>query len=210
MALSARTLTSIGLAALSCAVLVSLSIAFVDRPLATYSHDVLGYPEWSKIVTGLAGARNVLVLSILALLIVAGLFWRRGRLTYRQRTTLIAVAATVLATALAIALKIAFGRLWPETWTLNNPSWIRNHQYGFLPFHGGAGYESFPSGHTARITAPCAVLWQRVPRLRALWVIPPLIMVAGLIFADFHFMGDCIGGIYVGVAGAAIALAIIK
>jgi membrane-associated phospholipid phosphatase len=210
MAITARTLTRIGLAALSCAVLVGLSIAFVDRPLSTYSHEALGYPAWSKVVTGIVGARNVLVASIVALLVIGGLYWRRGYATRGMRTALIAVAATLLATALVIALKIAFGRLWPETWVLNNPSWIRNHQYGFMPFHGGAGYESFPSGHTARVTAPFAVLWQRLPRLRVLWVLPPLVIIAGLIFANFHFMGDCIGGVYVGVTAAAIALALIK
>ncbi len=205
-----RTVSKAAWAALSCVILVSLSVAFVDRPLSTYSHEVLRYPAWSKVVTGIVGARNVLVVSIVALAIIAGLYWRRGTASRGLRTALIAVAATLLATALVIALKFCFGRLWPETWVLNNPSWIRNHQYGFLPFHGGAGYESFPSGHTARVTAPCAVLWQRLPRLRVLWVLPPLIMIAGLIFANFHFMGDCIGGVYVGVLGAAIALALIK
>jgi membrane-associated phospholipid phosphatase len=208
--MSARRLVSIGLTALSCVVLVSLSIAFVDRPLSTYSHDALRYPVWSQVVTGIVGARNVLVAAIVALAVIGVIHWRRGYATPGQRTALMAVSATLIATALVIALKFAFGRLWPETWTLNNPSWINNHQYGFFPFHGGAGYESFPSGHTARVTAPFAVLWQRLPRLRVLWVLPPLLIIAGLIFANFHFMGDCIGGVYVGIAGAAIALALIK
>jgi membrane-associated phospholipid phosphatase len=210
MAISGRTLTRIGAASLSCAVLVGLSIAFVDRPLSTYSHNVLRYPEWSKIVTGIVGARNVLVASIVALLVIGVIYWRRRTATRGLRTALTAVAATLIATALVIALKTAFGRLWPETWVSNNPSWINNHRYGFLPFHGGAGYESFPSGHTARVTAPFAVLWQRLPRLRVLWVLPPLLIIAGLIFANFHFLGDCIGGVYVGVLAAAIALALIK
>ena len=112
---------------------------------------------------------------------------RRG-LSSAWRTVLIVSVATVLATAAVIALKYAFGRLWPETWIENNPSWISNHEFGFRPFHGGAGYESFPSGHTARITAPFAVLWQRLPRYRVVWVLAPLLVMAGLLAADFHLI----------------------
>ena len=28
-------------------------------------------------------------------------------------------------------MKYAFGRLWPETWVDNNPSWIHDGAYGF-------------------------------------------------------------------------------
>jgi len=48
-------------------------------------------------------------------------------------------------------LKVVFGRTWPETWTRNNPSLIRDGVFGFNPFTTGSGYESFPSGHTAAI-----------------------------------------------------------
>jgi hypothetical protein len=40
-----------------------------------------------------------------------------------------------------------FGRTWPESWLGDNPSWIRDDVFGFFPFHGGRGWESFPSGH---------------------------------------------------------------
>ena len=52
-----------------------------------------------------------------------------------------------------------FGRTWPETWTHNNPSLIHDGAYGFNWFHGGPGYELFPSGHMAAICAVISVLW---------------------------------------------------
>jgi membrane-associated phospholipid phosphatase len=115
---------------------------------------------------------------------------------------LAAACATLLAIAVVFVLKYAFGRMWPDTWVENNPSWIRNHDFGFMPFHGGPGYASFPSGHTTRITAPFAVLWQRMPRFRLLWVVPPLLVVIGLLAANFHFLSDCLAGIWLGAACA--------
>ena len=197
------------MAALSCVLLIGLSIAFADRPLSTYSHDVIRRPAWSTIVTGLMGPKNVLVLALIGLLVVGVVYIRKRVLSQAWRTVLTVSIAIVFATAAVIALKFAFGRLWPETWIEHNPSWISNHQFGFRPFHGGAGYESFPSGHTARVTAPFAVLWQRLPRYRPLWAAFPLLMIAGLMAADFHFLSDCIAGVYVGIASAAVALMLI-
>ena len=99
-------------------------------------------------------------------------------------------------------LKLAFGRPWPETWVNNNPSWIGTHTYGFRPFHGGAGWASFPSGHTTAITAPCAAIWPQAGRWRPALVALPCLVAAGLIGADFHFVGDCIAGALLGIASA--------
>jgi hypothetical protein len=61
----------------------------------------------------------------------------------------------IVAETIKSQLKFACGRLWPETWVANNPSFIHDGAYGFNLFHGGAGYASFPSGHTA---ATCDVI----------------------------------------------------
>jgi len=189
-------------------VLIGLSIAFADRPLATYSHDVIRHPEWAKLLTKLAVLPDPLAL--VALLVVAVLYFRQRFLSRAARIAAATAFATLLATFLVIVLKVAFGRLWPETWvhTPPNPSWINTHQYGFLPFHGGLGYESFPSGHTTRVTAPFAVLWQRVPRYRALYVVPIVLVIVGLLASDYHFLGDCLAGLYLGAGSAAVILAL--
>ena len=193
--------------ALSCIVLVGLSIEFIDRPLATWSHDVLHRPALAVLITKLAKFTLFCGAAIAGLL--ASLAWRlAGRpLDWAWRTAMQACLAILIAALAVILLKYAFGRLWPETWIpgVPNPSWIGNHRFAFLPFHGGEGYESFPSGHTARVAAPCAVLWARLPRLWLLWVLPAPIMAAALIACDFHFLADCIAGAYVGVASAALA-----
>jgi membrane-associated phospholipid phosphatase len=196
--------------ALSSVVLVGVSVLFLDRAVATWSHDDLHHPAIAVLVT--KAARLELICGAALAVAVAGLIARlTGRPLGRAwRAAMAASLATLLAALAVIFLKYGFGRLWPETWLHNppNPSWIGQHQYAFQPFHGGEGNGSFPSGHTARVTAPCAVLWQRLPKLRPLWVLPPVLIAAGLIGADFHFLGDCIAGAYVGIASAALMLLI--
>ena len=197
-----------GLAALSCVILVGLAILFADRPIATWSHDVLQRPALAVFITTLA--KFTLFCGAAALVLVASLVWRlAGRpITPAWQTTMQACLAILISAIAIIFLKYAFGRLWPETWVPGtpNPSWIRDHRFAFLPFHGGEGYGSFPSGHTARVAAPCAVLWARLPRLRLFWALPVVIMAGALIAANFHFVGDCIAGAYVGIASAALAM----
>jgi membrane-associated phospholipid phosphatase len=198
--------TRLALWVLSGVVLIGLCVAFLDRPIATWSHDVLHRPPVAVAVTRLAAFRLCMELAAAALagaLVVRLLY---GRLTPAWRGAVAAVLATILAALAVMLLKHAFGRLWPETWIDNNPSWIGSHRYGFVPFHGGEGYGSFPSGHTARITAPFAVLWQRLPRWRPVWAIPPLAIAAALIASNYHFLGDCVGGAYLGMASAALVL----
>jgi membrane-associated phospholipid phosphatase len=194
---------------LSGVVLVGLSVLLLDRPVATWSHDVLRRPALAVLVTKLADVRVFGLASIVVLLAALGMRMSGRRLVWAWRLAVAMAAATLLAILAVILLKFGAGRLWPETWIHNNPSWIGNGAYGFAPFHGGEGWGSFPSGHTARVTAPCAVLWRREPRLRLVWVALPVVMAAALVAANFHFVGDCLAGAYVGIAAAALALMLV-
>jgi membrane-associated phospholipid phosphatase len=188
--------------------MVGLAIRYVDRPVATWSHAVLHRPAAALLITKLAGF--TIFCSVAAFVLLASLVWRlAGRpITPAWRTAMQASFAILVAALSVILLKYAFGRLWPETWVRGepNPSWIGMHRFAFLPFHGGEGYESFPSGHTARVTAPFAVLWHRAARFRLVWVLPAPIIAAALIAVNFHFVADCIAGAYVGAASAALAI----
>jgi membrane-associated phospholipid phosphatase len=180
--------------------LIGLLMAFVDRPVATYAHDVLHRPAWGVLLQ--RPAELPFRLALLGLVMSMGAYAVQGALSPGWRTILTASIATVLATGAVLLLKYLCGRMWPETWVHNNPSWITNHAFGFLPMHGGGGYASFPSGHTARITAPFAVFWQCLPRFRPLWLLPSLIVTAGLLVSDYHFASDCVAGIWLGAACA--------
>lgn len=195
------------LAVLSFALLIGLTVAFVDRPLASWVsvhlHDVglfksltlLAEPLAPLASAGLAGA---------GLAAVAG--WRPGRW---GRVAIACGLAVLVTLAVKGQLKFAFGRTWPETWIDNNPSWIANGVFAFQPFHGGQGWTSFPSGHTSLIAAPMAVLWWAVPRWRWLYATAVALVGIGLVGADYHWLSDVVAGAYLGAAVGTAMLALV-
>ena len=172
--------------------LTATCIAWVDRPASTWSHahfhGVLFFHRLTHLVDPL------LPLSCI------GLAWLGVNALLRlpqpacAKTVLTFCLATVVTYTIKEELKLFFGRTWPETFTQNNPSWIGMQAYGFHIMHGGEGWTSFPSGHTADTTAPMTVLWYRVPRGRLLWVSWVALVVIGLYGSDYHFIGDMVAG----------------
>ncbi len=184
---------------------VLLSILFLDRPVADWAH-TLHRPVWCVWLTRIADLPGPGSLGILAGSLVAWLFgWKPGAI---GRLLIAVCLATLAAGAGKDLLKFGFGRPWPETWVNNNPSWIGSHTYGFAPFHGGQGWASFPSGHTTMITTPCAALWRSAGRWRPPLLLLPVLVALGLIGSDFHFLGDCLAGMLLGIAFGAAPAAI--
>ena len=155
-----------------------ISILFLDRTAATWSHTALHgsalFPGLTHIVDPVPPLSALGFVGLGAALCSG---WRPGPLA---RTLLWACVAVLVAIAVKDQLKVAFGRLWPETWVNGNPSWIRDGAYGFFPFHGGQGWFSFPSGHMTVITAPMAVIWRRHPAWRPLAALPVALVALGL------------------------------
>jgi membrane-associated phospholipid phosphatase len=191
----------------ACAVLVGLAIAFADRSLATWAHgtlrDLALFPWMTRIVEPLPAAA-ALGLACAGVAAVAG--WRPGPW---GRALIAACLAVLVAAAIKDQLKVAFGRTWPETWTGNNPSWIANGVFGFFPFHGGAGWASFPSGHTTVAAAPSTVLWLASRRWRWVGVVFVAVVAVGLIGADYHWLSDIIAGGWLGIASGAGMAAVV-
>ena len=194
--------------AVSCAVLVLLAIGFVDRPLSTWSHaEFHGQQAFIWLTWIVDPIPPLAVLGLIGAGIAAVAGWRPGP---RGRILLATCLATIAALVIKDELKILFGRTWPETWTNNNPSWIKDGVFGFEPFHGGAGWFSFPSGHTTLVTAPMMVLFLCLPRLRMVWLALIALVVIGLLGADYHWLSDTIAGCYLGTAVAVGMVALLK
>jgi membrane-associated phospholipid phosphatase len=184
------------LALMACALLVTLCYFFVDRPVASFVHDQ-GFNrfevlKWLTYIPDYLDHTASVVLVLGAVRLVWGPFSRLERMLF--------AAAVSLAVALVFknSLKVVFGRYWPETWVDNNPSWIRNEAYGFHLFQSGSAYESFPSGHTTRIFAVMMVVWIAFPRWRWLCVLSCGAVIVGLLGMNYHFVGDVVGGAFVG------------
>lgn len=185
---------------------IVLSYNFVDRPLAYWVHDSLRHykifvwmtlpPEW---------------LPPVAVMIVAGLGFYIlfiNSLSKLAEAALLCSVSLIVTRAAKDQLKVAFGRTWPETWVNNNPSLIHDGVYGFNPFHGGAGFESFPSGHAAPICAVAAILWVYYPHFRVAYLLVAALVMIGLVGTNYHFVSDVIAGAFVGVSVAVFCLSL--
>lgn len=192
----------------ACVLAVALAVAFLDRPWASYAALHHEWRAWAKPLTWIANP--VEPLSGLGLVAYAFLAYGKPARSRAWDIVLACSVAGLLALVSVIVLKNLAGRTWPETWVENNPSWVRDHVFAFVPLHGGRGYGSFPSGHSARIMAPFAVLWHTVPRLRAVWALPPALVVTGLLACNFHWISDCLAGLFVGFAAASAAFVLVQ
>jgi membrane-associated phospholipid phosphatase len=186
---------------------VVVCYCFVDKPLALFIHArILHFRPFFILVTFIPDP-----LLVIAALIVGVVGLRRvmGRpLTRPYAVALLWSVGLFVTVALKNFFKFAFGRTWPETWINDNPSFIRDGDYGFNPFHGGKGFAAFPSGHMATICFAMTVLWICYPRLRAVYVLLIAIVAIGLMGANYHFLSDTIAGSFLGISIGCLAVAL--
>ena len=177
---------------------VVICYLWVDRPLALFAHAHTDHREAFASLTHIPDLLNPL--GVIAF-VLFGLWVMAGRaMTAPAAAGALSSISLIVATATKGELKYAFGRYWPDTWVANNPSLIRDGAYGFNPFHGGPGYASFPSGHTAVTCAVISVLWIMFPKLRPLCALLVAAVAVGLIGANYHFLSDVIAGGFVGTS----------
>jgi membrane-associated phospholipid phosphatase len=188
---------------LVCAALTALSVAWIDRPLASFLHtQTLAQPATIHGAL-LAMTRIPEWLGVLAVLLAAALGLlrlRRGPLSGYAQAGFLAALSVIVADVIKTALKLTFGRTWPETWIDHNPSFIQDGAYCFSPFHGGPGWGSFPSGHMTAVCAAMTVLWFLWPRARLLYALAVAATAAGLLGLNYHFLSDILAGAYLGWA----------
>lgn len=186
-----------------------LSVLVLDRPAALFAHDVLGQPWEFIALTHLVDP--ILPLSAFGFVAFGGGLALGWTPPAWARVIVGLCVATLLAIVVKDQLKYAFGRTWPETWVNNNPSLIRDGVMVFVPFHGGPGWASFPSGHTTTAVAPAAAL---VMTTRTVWrwlaVLPACLVALGLYGADYHYVADILAGVIVGCGCAAITVAMLR
>jgi membrane-associated phospholipid phosphatase len=187
-------------------VAIVISYQWLDRPIAYFTH---AHFHSSPLFTTATYIPEVFTPLAVVAFIALGLRSLLDKpLNRAEAVTLLCALSLVIASAIKNQLKFLFGRTWPETWVRDNPSLIRDGVYGFHPFHGGGGYESFPSGHTTGVVAVMAVLWICYPRFRPLYALLIAAVVIGLIGADFHFLSDCIAGAFLGASTGWIVVSV--
>jgi membrane-associated phospholipid phosphatase len=190
-------------AAVSTIIAVVIAVEFLDRPIAWVTYPVFGDLFFVRAFAGtpsLFGPLEILILMIFAFRRIAF-----HSLAYPD-AVLDLCEASLLATRLLLSpLKFAFGRTWPLH---GHPSFLIDGVYGFNFFTAGRQFESFPSGHTASVSALAAVLWVTYPRFRRLYGLGVAAMAIALVAGDFHFLSDVLAGGFLGVSVALLILAV--
>jgi membrane-associated phospholipid phosphatase len=174
---------------------VLVSYLWLDQPIAFFVHRNIADKTifvWLQ--------RLPVALLLLTLLVLAWCaLWTLIDRPLIQSLALACSISFIAANFINNQLKYAFGRTWPNnTWIENNSSLIQNGTFGFNPFRGGPGFASFPSGHVAAVCAVMTVLWWSYPSLRPIYVASVAVVAIGLIGANYHFLSDILGGIFVG------------
>ncbi|HTV45077.1 MAG TPA: phosphatase PAP2 family protein [Stellaceae bacterium] len=188
-----------GAAVAGTTVLVVLSIAFVDRPLALYMH--ARGPDLHALfgeATELGEGWGWLVLFAL---LFAALHWggelpRLHRLAPKMRALSVMPAfvfAAIAASGLIVDLmKIGFGRLRPKLL-------FSAGLYGFTWFGWRPDHWSFPSGHAATFVALVTALWWRWPQHLLFYILAAAIVTTSRVVVGAHYPSDVLAGALIAV-----------
>lgn len=181
------------------AVVVVISIAFVDRPLALSLH--AEGPDLRALfnrIAELGAGWGWLVMFGLAF---AGLHWGgelpRLRPAAARMRALSAIPAFLFASNAAAGLvvdllKIGFGRMRPKL--------LFGHDlYGFTWFGWRPDHWSFPSGHTTTFVALMAALWCLWPRHLLFYILAGAIVAAARVIGGAHYPSDVLAGALIAV-----------
>jgi membrane-associated phospholipid phosphatase len=177
-----------------CVVAVGLSIMFADRPLAGWLDAHVRHTEfWTALHLALYPFLLV-VPAALFFLIGCGISLISGR-SLRPWTAIPILCswATMWAVASEIILKRIFGRGWAD------PTFVREHLYGFHFLHGETHWDAFPSGTATVSFAILAALWILSPRWRVAGTATVVLLSVAVVIGNYHWLSDVIAGAFLGV-----------
>jgi membrane-associated phospholipid phosphatase len=184
------------------AALVLVAYFLIDRPVTFFVRDH-GLKSFRLLKWLTRPPEAFVILSPFVL--VAGLVRRLfGPWTRPEKVAVTAAVSTICTAAAAGLLKMTFGRYCPDG-AEGVPSLLHGGAYGFEPFHAGAAYWAFPSGHTACTVSVTAVIGAAAPRWRLLCWSAGAIVAAALVALNYHFVGDVVAGAFLGWAVAGTA-----
>lgn len=167
--------------------LVILAYAFLDKPLATYFHqlDLRTNLHILNILTTLGK-----LVIYLVLLPLAGLYFRFLKVNpvYEARSWYL-FACLVLSSLVCFVLKIAISRARPELLFSINA-------YGFYGFKMSSMYWSLPSGHSTTVVSLAAGLGVIFPRYFYTFLGLAFMVILTRVSLYYHYLSDVMSAFY--------------
>lgn len=177
----------------------ALLFAFVDRPIAAYTHaldtSAHGLIEFFRSITDLGkGAWYLWPCGVATIL---GAFLSRGQDVpprYRRLFGYVGVRAFYIFAVIALS-GIAANIIKPFVGRARPLLWLRDGIYGFDPFgHPYALWNSIPSGHTTTAFAFAFALAKLYPRATPVWYAYALCLALSRVMVDAHYLSDVCAG----------------
>jgi lipid A 4'-phosphatase len=184
--------------AVAMTLLVEAAILWVDRPLALFLHQ---HGEWrpaAEAIQRLGFGTPYLVAFSVGFIVLrwGGLLPRLQPWADRMREAAIVPAfllASVAGSGLAVdLLKVVFGRARPKLL-------FAAGTFDFSWLGLAADYWSFPSGHTAAVTALMTALWCLWPRHVLFYIALASVVAASRVVTGAHYLSDVVAGGFVAV-----------
>ena len=177
------------------AILTAACVAWVDRPAAEFFDRHFSQAEWRLWIDRVVAPFEAAVFALFLFLLGCGARVVSGRrLASWTRTPLLCSWAAMWATAAEIILKRLFGRGWTD------PTYLRDHLYGFHFLNGSPHWDSFPSGTATVSSAVAAVLWIVMPRSRGWGASLVVLLCVSVLITNYHWVGDVIAGAFLGAS----------
>ena len=163
--------------------------------------------HWLSYIT----ERGILALDIFAFIMLC--FFPTDKLLWKRiLLLLIIIAGGCFAIWVRRRLGVMCARSWPNIWANSGVygGLIGDGQFGFHFFKTSSWKGSFPSGHSVEMSYICCMMYLVYHRFKYkyLWWLPLIAMVIGQVVQNFHFLGDCLAGIALGVLVAYCVFAV--
>jgi membrane-associated phospholipid phosphatase len=183
---------------LACVVSITISILWLDDPIALWCHDISFLRVFFQFVTQLPQGLSPFA-AILMILLFGYVIKRNGDQV--KPAFLGWFFSFISMYVVKTILKGMFGRTWPETWIEDgNLSLIHDGIDKFYLFSFDFHNQSFPSGHAAYIAFIAKIVIDRFPMMAQ-----PIQIAAGLsclflIGTNCHYLSDIMAGLCLGWA----------
>lgn len=187
--------------ALATVIATAIAVTWLDHPLALYLH---GFAQtgWFRFFVRITDLANGAIWYSLAAAMVA-ITWARSRFTptvmpppkFMKHIRAWAFMVVAMATSGVVLnlIKVMVGRERPRVLFADGDA-------AYTPFSLDIDASSFPSGHTQSICAAMLALAFIFPPARYLCLIAAVAISASRVIIGAHYLGDVIGGAFVGIA----------